>query len=235
MKEGINISEHRGHLKEGVKPIFVCIGTLEDFRKSKEFDEESFKKADYSHLDNNFGLVNRDNDNLENIDWFGKEHEFQENGFLHAGEGTYVMSQVNGSNKMSDAIFSCTSLIVGGIEQGTNKNISFLTHQVSTPRFLNKAQFLNDLKLRLDEVKDKCIPQTVDAVILGGHTDGGLAGVDYHQAVDLISEEVQSFFTFKPKIINGPKTIAHEEDVVFYDNDNRRVYFIRPEINQEKK
>lgn len=240
MREGIhNIPKKESHLKEGVKPIMVCIGKTKD--DDMTIDQT---RVDSAHF----------------VNFLGGEEYLKERNFLNAGKATYVISPTDDLDKFSPHLFDCTSLVVTGREKQTGSNISFITHQ--NPRqFLNnkKTEFLEDLEKKIKEIKERCDEGTIDSVIVGGNynhlSKSELSKVrrgkseevkktildkieEYHQnyigSVSLISDEVKKVLGFDPVIVNGPKN-SRGPDSIYYDTEKRRLYFERPKINVDAK
>ncbi len=216
MNEKLNVSKLNGHLIEGVKPIVACIGSLDDFKKSAISVEHPG-----AHISNNFLLHS-----LKNIDWRYGTYGSEEKDCLTAGPRTYVISAIDNSNKFSEDFGSCTALIVAGIDKQTGKNISFATHQPYAT-----ADFIDSFQKRLFEMKERCKSGTVDAVIVGGV--GSVLKEMYIEVIQLLSTKTQQILGFEPIVINGPKNINPKLEDIFYDNDHRRLYFIRPEVNPD--
>lgn len=195
------------HLNKGVNPIIACLDVGSGF------------KNDYKGKDVNYNE---------------RPHHLDQKHFLNAGDDTYVISTIDGEDKFSRGFYNCTGLIVTGIDKETGKNISLLTHQDPT-RFLyfKKDEFIRDLNKRLKEIRDRCIPGTVDAVIIGGDFYDTKDQQDYAGSIKLITDQVLGIFNFEPIIINGPKLSNADDgsDGILYDNTNRRLYFTRPVIN----
>jgi hypothetical protein len=199
------------HLNPGVPTIKVCIGTPKYF--------EITSQANYDGT--TLGLKNP-----ENINW-------------HASDG-YAISEVNDRDKLSKWFSACTGLIVKGIDKKTKKNISFLTHQAffASLSFRENGdhklhgRFKADIEKALSKIKNRCAPGTVDAVIVGGDNDDQEA---YQKTIELLSLETKHMLGFEPVIINGPKTEDWGKDSVYYDNENGRLYFIRPKVNSDTK
>ncbi len=198
MNEGLNVSKKESHLKEGVTPIMTCIGSL------REFPEEI-----------STGLKLQE---MKDVDWF-KHKE---------GEG-YVVSSVDSSSKFSREFFVCMGLLVAGITP-EGKRLSFLTHQV--PNILVRSdevaeKFRLDIKTHLEEIKEKCVPGTIDAVLVGGEVNDVVSPkVEYEEAIKKLGQVVQETLGFEPVVINGPKNFGGSDEV-YYDNDKRRLYFVR--------
>ena len=148
------------HLKEGIQPIMFCIGTPQQFQENPGAERETFREKSSNN--------NKD----RNINYYGDPKELNRQNFRNAGEHSYVISSVDGSNKFSKSFKNCTGLIVAGIDRVTGKNISFMSHE--DPDFFlggefGKTSFIDDLTERLDELKERSIEGTVDAVIMGGN------------------------------------------------------------------
>lgn len=234
MEEKFKFPNLLEHLKEGVKPIMVCIGTVEDFSKQ---DLESTVSFD--------------------VDWKNGTYQSGKEGeFFTAGPATYVISAIDDKDKFTEGLNRCTSLVVSGIDKDTKKNISFLTHQppamISFMKeyvFADEARreqtkkmypFLDDLKTQLLKMKEKCEEGTIDAVIVGG-SNGKLTPKelteqrkkmnDYLLSVEILKENVKQILDFSPREVNGPKKDGGQDKIRF-DNEHRRLYFIRSDINQ---
>ncbi len=243
MKEGLsreNLTNHTKiglypetkpgrHLIEGVSPIIACIGSFEDFKRGENLSENTPK------LSNNFLL-----DNLKKIDQGqGTYGHKKGEDCITGGPGTFVISAIDDSNKFSQGFYGCTGLIVTGIDEKTGKNISFMTHQ---PPFVPSVLFGNGLKKRFTEIQERCQSGTIDAVIVGGMYRNDHLGENYIKMIRLLSTKTQQFFGFEPIIINGPKTKSSQfkkehryHDDVYYDNNNRRAYLVRPRVNFSTK
>jgi hypothetical protein len=227
MNEGLNTSKPNEHLNlniKGVKPIVACVGSQYDYYNS---EQTSFiRKNFYKH-----------SNNAHNIDYDGIPDDLEKRNFLNGGWNTYVLSIVDNSNKFSEGFCDCTGIVIAGIDKETGKNISFLSHQDPKAFLFNKKDdFINHLKQRLIEIKDRCVAGTTDAVVVGGNYLNGTDRKGFHykqkylNSVKLLSLEIKNVLGFEPVIINGPKTIIGQDDL-YYDNENRRLYFVRPEVN----
>src|SRR6185369_14903867 len=86
------------------------------------------------------------------------------------------------------------------------------------------------------ELKEKCVPGTIDAVVVGGNTTTSynekMADQWYHDQINFLGNEVRNALNFEPTIVDGPKTTPGP-DQIYYDNNGRKFYFIRPKIIQE--
>lgn len=215
----------------GVKPIVACIATENDFRRGEMIGAESLISAKKRVIN---GTASHNIDFDENADILTRKK------FLNNGDDTYIISVIDGKNKYSKKFLDCTGFVVTGIDRLTGKNISFLSHQ-NPSSFLadKKSYFINDLHLQLEEIKKRCLPGSIDAVIIGGnsstvhHPLGPDFSTVYLQSIKLLSQETQKVLGFDPVDINGPKpAVSNYKDEVYYDNDNRALYFIRPIVNK---
>ena len=228
-----NLDQHARDLLEAkASPIFVSIGSEDDFKK--------FKKAypkDPNNIDNDFGLGN-----LQEVSWLtGKA--YREDGSeesLSAGPQTYVISGIDNSNKFSKGFCPCTGLIVAGITP-SGKKISFLTHQSPGINYFIKGhrlKFIQDLEQQLRKIKEQSVLGTIDAVIIGGRYVGLFGRKEYLDTVELLGKEIEKVLGFDPIVINGPKTesesVTKWSDDIYYDNNQRRAYLVRPEVGQVK-
>ncbi|MFC1756688.1 hypothetical protein ACFLZC_00805 [Patescibacteria group bacterium] len=217
------------YLRPDIKPIMACIGTLADFKHSHS-----------PHLNKIEDAINnesRDN-STTNVDYFGSPMELQRQGFKNRGKHSYVISTIDNKDKFSHNFINCTGIIVTGKDRETGKNVSFLSHQ-DPEHFLreeeDKKQFAADLRERTEELKKRCEDGTIDARIIGGNYFGedrweyDRYQEDYLKSIKLLSSESSDILGFEPAIVVGPKTVSGKDDV-FYDNENRRLYIIRPVV-----
>lgn len=206
------------HLKEGVRPIIACIGTLEQF--ARDYERSLMKWLEERLL----GIHH-------NVDYCrhykGKE-------FKQDGTRSYVISPVDDLDKFSESFFDCTGIIVSGKDKETGENISFLSHQDPVHILVNKKnerRFKNDLNQTLVEIKKRSVEGTIDAVIFGGKYKKGRAELqkDYLKSVKLLTTETKKILGFEPLVITGPKIVSGSDDV-YYDNEHRRLYVVRPNV-----
>lgn len=227
----LEVHKPKGHLIEGVKPIMVCIGSIDDFKKT-----ESEYKNHKEQITNDFELKG-----LKNLDWEnGLYGSHEEKDFITSGPGTFLISTIDDSNKFSKGLVACISLIVAGVDKKTGRDISFMTHQ--PPYMSSLSPFPNGIKKRLIEMNERCKPGTMDAIILGGKYRNDDLGKIYLDNINFLSSKTKEFLGFEPIVINGPKTKTNQfpyefereqkySDDVYYDNNNRRTYFVRPKVN----
>jgi hypothetical protein len=230
MKEGFKIPNQVEHLKEGARPILGAIGTVNDFVKSGDLSAEN----------PHFGI-----ENLQNVDWMHGTYKPNQVETLTAGPQTYIMSAIDDSNKYSETFRRCTGLLVVGVEKGTGKKISFLTHwDIMDLLYSRKDEITDHLRQRLEEMKDKCELGTVDAALFGGKYFSDDAEEDtffqknYEESVKLVGEEMEKVLGFEPTVVNGPKVYLgnkQEKDNLYFDNENRRFFFVRSKVNSDTR
>ncbi len=239
-----NKTEGKSHLNEGIKPIYVSLmSTFED----NFIDPHTGTEVFYSKDDiDDFIYQFRKDSKVSNVSWLDGVNDMASKNFLNAGHQSYVISTVDNSNKFSEGFFMCTGLLAVGVDKETGKNISLLTHQYpiifSNPEKRNK--FIKDLNSRLQDLKNRSVEGSVDAVAFGGsyredqEADNYPIMLKYYpDSVNLSADGVRNILGFDPVVINGPKLkrILNGEqisDSVYFDNKNRRLYFVRGEINQ---
>lgn len=212
------------YLRADIKPIMACIGTRADF---KDYPGPTTTFEDPKHP--------KPVDNAHHVDYWGNPIELRAKGYKNQADYTYVISVIDNKDKFSNGFKNCTGLLVAGRDKKTNENISFLSHQ--DPQYFllsdkEKQEFITDLKQRITEMKEKCADGTIDARIVGGnYYSNGNFEENYLKSIELLSSETSKILGFEPIVSTGPKT--HErggQDDVFYDNENRRLYILRPEV-----
>ncbi len=221
MNEGLpKVKNLNEHLKPGVKPIIACVGTQEDFVNNLEATLDTRRQTNEI-----LGAVQR-------VAYGNKD--LAKEGFLVNETPNYVISPINARDKTSREYVDCTGMVVAGLDKETGENISFLTHQ-DPKKFLNedKDKFTNDLKKRFAEIRDRCQPGTIDAVIFGGayfdHPAFKNLKENYVNSIKVLSKVIEGDLGFEPVVINGPKIGAGWDNCI-YDNGNRRLYMVRPEV-----
>jgi hypothetical protein len=217
---------HSEHLNKGISPIIACVGTWEDFSENPgEISKAFWTKIDPS--------------SVEDVSFFlrpGVEtHPGQKRGDERE---SYVISAIDEMDKRARTFRHCTGVVVAGKEKESNGNISIVSHE--TPDYLfssrkHREKFLADMRDSLKEIETRCVPGTIDAVIVGGNFFSGDkdSQEEYADSVKLLSDEIEKIFHFAPVIITGPKVVEHDTAVVqeelLYTNEFRRLYLIRPE------
>lgn len=227
--EQITPKEKISHLKEGVKPIIACVGTEVDFAECAT----PLKTIDYGDtvdLREAKALVG----GYANVDYYAHPADLVDKEYKNSGEGSYVISTVDSKDKMSVSYANCTGVLVSGQDKETGENISFLSHQDPWFFVRNKEKtdkFTADLRGRLEELKSRSAPGTIDARILGGNYIARNQGSkeDYVKSIEILSDELTKTLGFEPTVISGPKLQGGQDDV-FFDNKNKRLYISRPKV-----
>lgn len=222
----------RRHLKEGFAPIMACVGKLEDFFPHQRGDARKFMDS----------IRTSDLPNAHNVNYYGNPTELTADKFKHGRQdkdryNSYVISPVDSRDKFSKQFYDCTGIVVAGQDQETGQNISLLTHE-DPENFSNPGRqdlFSAALRERLQELKERCVEGSIDAVIVGGaYTEEDDYDEDYIASIKGSAAVVSEVLGFEPMVITGPKIVKDPEtgtasDNLFYDNDNRRLYMSRPE------
>ena len=201
------------HLAEGIRPIMACVGTAGDYGGELSLLEEIEEVGHNSDYHGDPKLLNR--------------HGFKADSL--AGSPTYVVSPIDERPKFTKGLCDCTTLVAVGREDGTGKEVSFLTHQ--DPKWFLKKQghdFDKDAEERLRELKGRCLAGTVDIVIAGGlFGEEANYASHYTESLKKLTSLVKEVFGFTPVVVSGPKDRGHDD--VYLDTANRRFFVIRPE------
>ncbi len=217
----------RKHLREGFAPIMACVGTAEQFLTSPENQDIFRFMARVGH---------ESLPTVQNVDYYGDEKSLERRGFKtgrgkSGGHNKYVISPVDSLDKFSTKIIDCTGVLVTGKDKLTGENISLLTHEnPGAFRVSAQGSFTKDLQERLNELKDRSIEGSIDAIIIGGnYFDQDNHKMNYKRSISELADTVYKVLGFEPIVIMGPK-VKDGADNVFYDNKNRRAYICRPEV-----
>ncbi len=212
------------HLSFGTRPIVACLS----LRGASDLNVSEFKK----------GAFFQSPKELDNVNYFGVPGILRRGGFKNDGRLSYVISPVNNKNKFSLYFKNCTCVVVAGIDTETGENISFMSHE--DPKYFERKGweiFTRDFCESLYEMKRRCVPGTIDAVIAGGNFFTHVFSEEiekmfrdeYRNVIWALSWKISVILGFAPVIITGPKTAKGEEDI-FYDNENRRLYLFRKKV-----
>jgi hypothetical protein len=210
------------HLKEGISPIMACVGKPQDFKHEEKIIRFFCREINHAH----------------DLDWGENFEELKEEGFENDGSDSYLISPLDSLDKYSKNYFNCTGLILSGKEKGSGKNISFMTHQ--NPEYFlidNGKNFLKDLIKKIKELKERCEDKTIDAAVVGGSYSKvrdfkepdpkrDIFIQEYLKSIKFLSEKIKKEIGFEPIVIVGPKT-EPGSDIVFYENDTKRLYLMR--------
>lgn len=222
------------YLRSDIKPIMACVGKPSDF---KDYPGPT-AVFDYDNLDGDNPDFDKSNsNNAQHVDYFGDPKELNKEGFSNQGKYSYVISVINNQDKFSNKFKNCTGLLVAGQDKNTGENISFLSHE-DPDYFLSseesRQKFMSDLRKRLEEMKGRSADGTIDARIVGGNYFIDKYSLDkftkhYLKSIEVLTSEVSEALGFEPVVVMGPKTIKGQDDV-FYDNEHRRLYIMRPVV-----
>ncbi|MFA6565670.1 MAG: hypothetical protein WCT48_02915 [Candidatus Paceibacterota bacterium] len=213
------------HLNKGIKPIIACVDTYDNMEDLGEFEELLFSD---------------DTREVESVNFYANPEKLAEKDFKNAGYQTYVISAIDNTDKFSKTFGDCTGTVVTGQDKETKEDISFVSHE--EPNFFTKEhpeKFSEDFRLRLQEIKKRCIPGTIDAVIMGGNYYVDVVGEEfdnnhrdnYRNSIDILSKEISDVLGFEPPIITGPK-LSGGEDHILYRNGQRRLHVLRPQTGK---
>jgi len=178
---------------------------------------------------------------IEDVDFRGDPRSLRAQNFKKPERDSYVISPIDGLDKLSKGFSNCTGLIATGYDKNTNENIniSFLSHQ--KPNYFlgleaNRNRFASDLEQTLMKLKKRCSEGTIDAAIVGGNYAKPKDAKDYLEyqkhylaSIKFLSDETVKVLGFEPIVMTGPKTSMEGENII-YDNKNRRVYIFRPVV-----
>ncbi len=163
------------------------------------------------------------------VDYYGNEKEWKRLGQKHGGKESYVISELDESDKFSSEYYDCIGLFAVGTEG--NKNISILTHQDAHARETNIGDKLavrsqseayeHDLRVTLRALKDRSESGTIDVVIFGGYDT---SPETYVASVKLVARVSQEVLGVDPVVIAGPKGTGSGDTAVECDTQRRRIF-----------
>ena len=232
------------HLSKGFNPIISGLYDRNNLDKETKYFLDRFKK------------------NAEFINFDYSPTKAKENRMHNSGIKTYMISSVSEKDKYSSSYFNCTGVIVVGADKETGKNISFLSHQDPEEFLEDKevgSKFKRDLSKDIDDLKSRCIPGSIDAIFFGGNKEDvsdnapdenfrfGIDDIDdffkgpfdeYIKSIKYLNYNIKQKIGFSPVVISGPndnlKTNDHSLEV-YFDNENRRLYIIKPKQEKNSK
>ena len=201
------------HLAEGFRPIMACIGTYAQYGDQIWKLKPELAKSGH------------------NVNYYKRFSPGEKEDLKNDGPQTYAISSVDGKPKFTEKLINCTSLVAVGREAGSNVELSFLTHQ-DPDKFHRKSKlpFERDLGVALQELRDKCLPGSIDVAITGGHYHEGDSD-GYKKSMAIVGSVVQEIMGFSPTVIVGPKDGG--EDDVYFDTSNRRLFVVRKGAHHE--
>jgi hypothetical protein len=58
----------------------------------------------------------------------------------------------------------------------------------------------------------------------------------YNDQIEMLSREINNVFGFYPTVVNGPKSkiVIKNYDCVYLDTKNRRLFLMRPRVNNKQ-
>lgn len=162
-----------------------------------------------------------------NVSYFGSKDYYKEKNMKSDGFKTYAISECNNKNKFSDSYLDCTGVIVAGKNE-KGEEVSFMTHQDPESIFSKKHQlnFIKDLATTLDEMKNLCIPGSIDVVMFGGNPRKNLT--NYEKSIKYIGIILQGKLGIDPTVLTGPNIdVSVMGADAFYNTKDRLLYIIR--------
>lgn len=228
------------HLNKGVRPI---LGGIFDRNNADDLDKET-----------QANILNLKSD-AEFVDFLSDKDEAERKKMYNSGKKTYIISTCNEKNKFSLSYLNCTGVVAVGTDKETGENISFLSHQDPEHLFKDdeiRSNFKRDLMNDLDNLIERCVPGTIDIVILGGNKEDvsnnfpeedfrmGIDDIDeilkgpydtYTKSVRFLNNLIYKKIGFSSVVLIEPnsnfKTDNNSLDV-YFDNKNRRLYMVGP-------
>ncbi|MFA6355055.1 MAG: hypothetical protein WCW65_01355 [Candidatus Paceibacterota bacterium] len=243
---------------EGPRP-----NTLKNEHLNKEFKPIIGGIYDRNNLDPQTDiLLDNFKKNAEFVNFEAKEKERNDRNLLSNGSETYVISPCDSLDKYSTSYLDCTGVVASGVGKLTGKNISFMSHQ-NPEVFLRddetKKKFKKDLSDSIDKLIASSVPGSVDVVIFGGQyerdshdipEDNFRLGIDniddymegpyslYLKSIKFLNYNLSQKLRFSPVVMTGPNDNFYSSSnatSVYFDNEKRRLYLIRPKQEASKK
>lgn len=213
--------------EEGDKKYFKeKIGNIEVYFSNRQ-------EINKSLLDN-INKIKKD-ENYLNYSKAGQKLELSKMGISSGGPNTYVFSKIDDKDKYSDNYFDCTGLLVTGIQRGTNKKISFITHQ--DPEFFvknseNKKSFKKELDNKLDDFINKCEIDSIDTVIFGGNIIASEKGDIFDENFVAGRDDVEDVERYFPnKYANYRDSVKLLDFIVFNKIEKHPIVALGPNDN----
>jgi hypothetical protein len=209
LEDLVTVSKTTETKEKGPKPIRACIVDM------KEIDMNTKK------------IVNYMIENGVNVSYFGTNKYYKENGMKSGGFKTYAISECNNKDKFSDSYLDCTGVIVAGKNE-KGEEVSFMTHQDPESIFTKKHQlnFIKDLATTLDEMKNICIPGSIDVVMFGGNPRKNMT--NYEKSIKYIGLMLEGKLGIDPTVLTGPNIdVGSMGTDAFYNTKDRLLYIVR--------
>ncbi len=205
------------HLEKEQDAIIACLNCLDEEKKIlQQFEKKQALFLDYE--------LSQEEMKLRNI--LGKEKYF-------------LISPVDQSDKYSRDFNVCYGLVVVGREKDSNKNISFMTHQVPSSLYDEEAQ--QEIESKIKEIQTRSQKGSVDAVIFGGATNysedkefRNMLEKDYKKDIKYFSDFLKEQLSFSPIVISHQNQIMSERkdegelyQHIYFDNSKRKLYIFK--------
>jgi hypothetical protein len=207
------------HLTGEARPIIASLST-DKYRYAETYDPITRKVFD------------EDAQNAELVSFYKDQNYLEEQGMLNAGEQSYVISQISEKPKYSFEYHNCTGIAISATDIETGNQISFLSHQNPgsfLPWYkLSAYKFDGDLSARIQEIRARAVPGSIDAVVFGGNMRKN--GKEYEDSISVLAGICKRNLGFEPVVIAGPSI---PEGVgggteVYLDTEHRRLQIARP-------
>lgn len=217
-----NLNEPSVEDKEGFQTgeITVCIGTKDQHEGClpEGVDEAKTGRDEGVRIPG-----------IDNVAFAAEGNYLDAQGISHDERytGSFLISEANPNDKLSESYFGCIGLTVIGKKIDRDENISILVH---TPVYqTGEDKFIDSLNDRLSEFRNMVEPETIDALVFGGKikdNDSKLI-TDYEKGVSEISSIVEENLNIKPRIVTDPKDERIISDDAYLDTQQRRLYFMQ--------
>jgi len=153
-------------------------------------------------------------------------------------------------------------VVIVGKDKETGKNISIMSHQSPEALFEDEEillNFKNQLISSIEEMKSRCVPNSLDFVVFGGikeeisdkePDENFRMGIDdpakfmkgpyddYVRSIRFLNYIISQKTGFSPVVMLDPNENFKTDEYslnVYFDNENRRLYMIRPEQDKDIK
>lgn len=180
-------------------------------------------------------LLTHQADGIEYVDIKGPSSAHRREGRRAAGDGSYVISRIDSSNKLSTGYNNCLGVAVVGVDKLTRQNISLLLHEYPTECTEEQAQeFTADFEQALTELRERVEPGTIDAVLFGGVYQDGLVpdtkkmfAQEYEQSLTQVSGVIRQTLGVDTHVISAPQNGKEGSSLaVVLDTANRRLHIL---------
>ncbi|MEJ0053601.1 MAG: hypothetical protein WDN10_02650 [bacterium] len=211
MREGYVAPKQSGETSPEMR-ITACIGAKADF--------DPYTRADIHDLD------------AIPVDYYGNTKKWNRFNQLNGGEGTYVISAIDASNKESKDYLDCTGLAAVGTDKRSGETVSLLTHQ--DPKQIvqeHRDRYIVDMTSRLMELHDNCSPHSIDVMLFGGAARNSEDMKGYRESIMLLRKLCEKTLGIDPHVVVGPNNPDFNqwdwEVGAVLDTKHRRLYITR--------